>query len=64
MVQLAQTEPAKTAASSGPEQIRLVGFSAALAACFLSGFAGIYFEKILKVSFKAVPLILFKVFIV
>jgi len=50
MVQLAQTEPAKTAASSGPEQIRLVGFSAALAACFLSGFAGIYFEKILKGS--------------
>lgn len=49
MVQLAQTEPAKAAASKGPEQIRLVGFCAALAACFLSGFAGIYFEKILKV---------------
>lgn len=50
MVQLAQTEPAKAAASKGPEQIRLVGFCAALAACFLSGFAGIYFEKILKGS--------------
>nr|CAG4642635.1 EOG090X098P [Evadne anonyx] len=50
MVQLAQTEPAKASASHGPEQIRLVGFSAALAACFLSGFAGIYFEKILKGS--------------
>ena len=49
MVQLAQTEPAKTV-SDGPEQNRMIGFSAALAACFLSGFAGIYFEKILKVS--------------
>jgi len=49
MVQLAQTEPAKTV-SDGPEQNRMIGFSAALAACFLSGFAGIYFEKILKGS--------------
>lgn len=30
------------------EQNRLLGFSAALGACFLSGFAGIYFEKMLK----------------
>ena len=51
MVQLAQTEPEKSSSnkSSGPEQNRLIGFSAALAACVLSGFAGIYFEKILKV---------------
>lgn len=27
---------------------RLVGFSAVVAACFLSGFSGVYFEKILK----------------
>uniref|UniRef100_A0A182N8H2 C2 domain-containing protein n=1 Tax=Anopheles dirus TaxID=7168 RepID=A0A182N8H2_9DIPT len=32
----------------GPEQNRLLGFSAALGACFLSGLAGIYFEKMLK----------------
>ncbi|XP_046463413.1 UDP-N-acetylglucosamine transporter-like isoform X2 [Daphnia pulex] len=52
MVQLAQTEPEKTdkTASSGPEQHRWVGFGAALAACVLSGFAGMYFEKILKGS--------------
>lgn len=31
-------------------QNRMVGLSAVLAACFLSGFAGIYFEKILKGS--------------
>lgn len=31
-----------------PEQNKLVGFSAALGACVLSGFAGIYFEKMLK----------------
>lgn len=32
------------------EQNRFVGFSAALGACFLSGFAGIFFEKMLKSS--------------
>lgn len=31
-------------------QNRTLGFSAALGACFLSGFAGIYFEKMLKTS--------------
>lgn len=31
-----------------PEQNRLLGFAAALGACVLSGFAGIYFEKMLK----------------
>lgn len=31
-------------------QNRALGFSAALGACFLSGFAGIYFEKMLKTS--------------
>ncbi|XP_052751625.1 UDP-galactose/UDP-N-acetylglucosamine transporter srf-3 isoform X2 [Galleria mellonella] len=33
-----------------PQQSRVLGFSAALAACFISGFAGIYFEKVLKES--------------
>jgi UDP-galactose transporter len=48
LVQLAQTDEKKV--TEGPEQNRLVGFGAALSACVLSGFAGIYFEKILKVS--------------
>ncbi|KRK06076.1 UDP-N-acetylglucosamine transporter isoform X1 [Drosophila yakuba] len=62
LVQLAQTEgpssgsaggaaaAAATAASAGgaPVQNRMLGLWAALGACFLSGFAGIYFEKILK----------------
>lgn len=32
------------------EQNRVLGFSTALGACVLSGFAGIYFEKMLKTS--------------
>lgn len=53
LVQLAQTvsdgaAAAASTANSGPEQNRLLGLLAALGACFLSGFAGIYFEKILK----------------
>merc|ERR1739836_270124 len=35
---------------AGPEQSKLIGFTAALTACILSGFAGVYFEKILKGS--------------
>lgn len=48
LVQLAQSS--ESALPSGREQNHLLGFSAALSACFLSGFAGIYFEKILKGS--------------
>lgn len=48
LVQLAQG--GSVTLSSGIEQNHLLGFTAALSACFLSGFAGIYFEKILKGS--------------
>ncbi|XP_065357093.1 UDP-N-acetylglucosamine transporter [Calliphora vicina] len=55
LVQLAQSvtdgaaaTASSAAASTGPEQKPLLGLLAALGACFLSGFAGIYFEKILK----------------
>ncbi|KAJ1520269.1 hypothetical protein ONE63_004473 [Megalurothrips usitatus] len=49
LVQLANTDPPKIA-PGGHEQNRVIGFSAALCACLISGFAGIYFEKILKGS--------------
>ncbi|KAM3968270.1 UDP-galactose transporter isoform 2-T2 [Aphomia sociella] len=51
LVQLSSTGKTATNTSSNlPEQSRVLGFSAALAACFISGFAGIYFEKVLKES--------------
>ncbi|XP_061706043.1 UDP-N-acetylglucosamine transporter isoform X1 [Cydia pomonella] len=40
----------KVANTHLPQQSRILGFGAALAACFISGFAGIYFEKVLKES--------------
>lgn len=48
-VQMAQSDEGSSN-SSNMYQNRLLGFSAALGACLLSGFAGIYFEKILKGS--------------
>lgn len=51
LVQLVQTDHKKSASvhvGDGPEQNRLIGFMAAISACCLSGFAGVYFEKILK----------------
>ncbi|XP_034952392.1 UDP-galactose translocator [Chelonus insularis] len=48
LVQMSESGP--TAVPSGISQNRLLGVTAALGACFLSGFAGIYFEKILKGS--------------
>lgn len=52
MVQLAaddQKSSASSAASNNnADQNRLLGFSAVMGACVLSGFAGIFFEKILK----------------
>lgn len=52
LVQLSSTDKnaQKSKSSNAPEQSRVIGFSAALAACFISGFAGIYFEKVLKES--------------
>ncbi|KAL4702867.1 hypothetical protein ACJJTC_019673 [Scirpophaga incertulas] len=49
LVQLSSTEK-KDSAKSIEGQSRILGFGAALAACFISGFAGIYFEKVLKES--------------
>merc|ERR1712060_804758 len=49
-VAMVQLSDVKESASAGPEQSKVVGFTAALTACMLSGFAGVYFEKILKGS--------------
>lgn len=50
-VALVQLADQKTVIKAGDaEQNRLLGFSAALGACVLSGFAGIFFEKMLKGS--------------
>lgn len=49
LVQLAQSDGPKIQ-HGAMEQNRFIGFSAALLACILSGFAGVYFEKMLKGS--------------
>lgn len=49
LVQTAQSDkPTIVADGNLPKQNRLIGFGAAFGACILSGFAGIYFEKMLK----------------
>lgn len=53
LVQMAESGTATTTTTTTSktierEQSRFIGLTAALGACFLSGFAGIYFEKILK----------------
>ncbi|XP_069355307.1 UDP-N-acetylglucosamine transporter isoform X1 [Maniola hyperantus] len=51
LVQLSSTGSSKSTSSENlAKQSKLLGFGAALAACFISGFAGIYFEKVLKES--------------
>nr|XP_027205276.1 UDP-N-acetylglucosamine transporter-like [Dermatophagoides pteronyssinus] len=47
-VQLSQTKSTTKQSQSPHEQSTLIGFLAVLSACVLSGFAGVYFEKILK----------------
>lgn len=59
MVQLSSSPPPTVTNLNAPPQSRLIGFSAALAACFISGFAGIYFEKMLKGSDISVSIDLF-----
>lgn len=52
LVQLTSTEKQSKGNTSVnlQNQSKILGFSSALAACFISGFAGIYFEKVLKES--------------
>ncbi|ODN04919.1 UDP-galactose translocator [Orchesella cincta] len=49
LVQLVQTEHKAISTVDGGQH-RVVGFVAAISACCLSGFAGVFFEKILKGS--------------
>ncbi|EEZ98313.1 UDP-galactose translocator-like Protein [Tribolium castaneum] len=49
LVQLAQS-PNSAQVHTGPKQNRFIGFMAAVSACVLSGFAGVFFEKMLKGS--------------
>lgn len=49
-VALVQLTGSSEASVTSAEQNRLIGFAAAIGACVLSGFAGIYFEMILKGS--------------
>lgn len=73
-VQMADTRPSDST-KVPDEQNRLLGFAAALGACCLSGYAGIFFERVLKasdvslwirnvqLSFLSIPLGLFTTFV-
>ncbi|XP_068628043.1 UDP-N-acetylglucosamine transporter isoform X2 [Battus philenor] len=50
LVQLSSAAKETKSSEDLQKQSKVIGFSAALAACFISGFAGIYFEKVLKES--------------
>lgn len=50
LVQLSSAAKETKVTLNEQNQSKVIGFSAALAACFISGFAGIYFEKVLKES--------------
>ena len=48
MVQLSDAKESNVSSATAQNQNKFFGFCVALFACFLSGLAGIYFEKILK----------------
>jgi len=50
MVQLSDAKESNVSSATAQNQNKFFGFCVALFACFLSGLAGIYFEKILKGS--------------
>ena len=51
VVQVQPTDPSKrTSETTHTEQSAVVGFAAVVVSCIFSGFAGVYFEKILKSS--------------
>lgn len=58
MVQLSSSNKEATPTSTTRSESKVIGFCAALAACFISGFAGIYFEKVLKESDISVSIII------
>lgn len=57
MVQLSSSTKEAEPTSTTRSESKVIGFCAALAACFISGFAGIYFEKVLKESDISVSII-------
>lgn len=52
-IAVVQLQPASSSASTAAEQNPMLGLMAVLVACLMSGFAGVYFESILKGSDKS-----------